>query len=301
MSSILETKDLSKAFGKRLAVDHINMQINKGDTYGLIGENGAGKTTFMRMICGLASPTEGSFTLFGSSDLESQRQRMGCTIENPAIYPMMTAHENMEVYCRLMGIERKEVITELLEFVGLYHITDKRSKDFSLGMKQRLMIAIALLGKPELLILDEPMNGLDPFGIKEVRDLLLKLNRERNMTILVSSHILDELSKIAGRYGIIHRGKLVDEFTKEELEKRCCKNLRFVTSDTAEALDLIKQNISPNVKVQEDGSILLSDHLNDAAKICRLLVQNRIDVSAIIPGEEDLEDYVLAMTEGEIA
>lgn len=299
--SVLETKNLSKGFGNRLAVDHIDMKINKGDIYGLIGENGAGKTTFMRMICGLASPTEGSFKLFDSSDLESQRHKMGCTIENPAIYPMMTAQENMEVYCRLMGINETKVITDLLEFVGLHHITRKRTKDFSLGMKQRLMIAIALLGEPELMILDEPMNGLDPFGIKEVRDLLLKLNRERNMTIMVSSHILDELSKIAVRYGIIHQGKLIDEFTKDELQKRCRMNLRFVTSDATGSLALIKKNISDNVEVQEDGSLLLFDHLDDAAKICRLLVQNKIDVSAIIPGEENLEDYFLTMTGGEIA
>ncbi|MGN0356203.1 MAG: ABC transporter ATP-binding protein, partial [Muricoprocola sp.] len=255
MDTVVQTKDLCKAFGSHLAVDHICTTIHKGDIYGLIGENGAGKTTFMRMICGLANPTSGSFTLFGSSDLETQRHKMGCTIENPALYPAMTAQENLEVYCHLMGIEDSHAIPDMLEFVGLHNVR-KKTKDFSLGMKQRLMIAIALLGKPELLILDEPMNGLDPYGIKEVRDLLVKLNQEKHLTIIISSHILDELSKIATRYGIIHNGKMVDEFSKEELEARCCQNLKFIVDEPEMALKLIRQEINANAEKQTDGSVL---------------------------------------------
>lgn len=298
MDTIVQTKDLCKAFGSHLAVDHICTTIQKGDIYGLIGQNGAGKTTFMRMICGLATPTSGSFSLFGSDDVERQRRKMGCTIENPALYPAMTAQENLEVYCRLMGIDDPAVIPDLLEFVGLHNVK-KKTKDFSLGMKQRLMIAIALLGNPELLILDEPMNGLDPYGIKEVRDLLVKLNQEKHLTIVISSHILDELSKIATRYGILHQGKLVDEFSKEELEARCRQNLKFVVSDPQTALKLIHQEVDGNAEMKPDGSVLLYDHLDDAAKICRILVQNEIAVSAIIPTEQNLEEYFMTMTGGQ--
>lgn len=299
MDTIVQTKDLCKAFGSHLAVDHICTTIKKGDIYGLIGQNGAGKTTFMRMICGLAAPTSGSFTLFEKNDLELQRRKMGCTIENPALYPSMTAQENLEVYCRLMGIDNRSVIPDMLEFVGLHNVK-KKTKDFSLGMKQRLMIAIALLGNPELLILDEPMNGLDPYGIKEVRDLLVKLNQEKHLTIVVSSHILDELSKIATRYGIIHKGKLIDEFSKEELESRCRKNLKFVVNKPQMSLELICQEFNGNAEVQPDGSVLLYDHLNDAAGICRILVQNGIEVSAIIPTEQNLEEYFMTMTGGQM-
>ncbi|XOQ45114.1 MAG: Putative ABC transporter ATP-binding protein YxlF [Clostridium sp.] len=300
MNTVVQTQDLCKSFGSHLAVDHICMTIQKGDIYGLIGENGAGKTTFMRMICGLATPTGGSFTLFGSNDLEVQRHKMGCTIENPALYPAMTAQENLEVYRRLMGISNPSIIPNMLEFVGLHNVK-KKAKDFSLGMKQRLMIAIALLGNPELLILDEPMNGLDPYGIKEVRDLLVKLNQEKHLTIVVSSHILDELSKIATRYGIIHNGKMVDEFSKEELEARCRQNLKFIVGDPRTALKLIQQQTQGNAEIQPDKSVLLYDHLDDAAEICRLLVQNDIAVSAIIPTEQNLEEYFMTMTGGKTA
>lgn len=298
MDTIVQTKDLCKAFGSHLAVDHISTTIQKGDIYGLIGQNGAGKTTFMRMLCGLANPTGGSFTLFGSDDLECQRRKMGCTIENPALYPAMTAQENLEVYCRLMGIDDSTVIPDMLEFVGLHNVK-KKTKDFSLGMKQRLMIAIALLGNPELLILDEPMNGLDPYGIKEVRDLLVKLNQEKHLTIIISSHILDELSKIATRYGILHQGKLVDEFSKEELDERCRQNLKFVVSDPPMTRRLIRREVDGNAEIQPDGSVLLYDHLDDAAKICKILVENGIAVSAIIPTEQNLEEYFMTMTGGQ--
>ncbi len=291
MDNILEANDLCKSFGGKLAVDHVNMTVRKGDIYGLIGKNGAGKTTFMRIVCGLAAPTGGSLKLFGSDGLEQQRCKMGCTIENPALYPAMTAQENMEVYRIALGIPDQQIIPDLLEFVGLHELWHKKTKDFSLGMKQRLMIAIALLGRPELLILDEPMNGLDPTGIIEVRELLMKLNRERQLTIIISSHILDELHKIATHYGVIHEGKLVDEFTAEELEQRCRKDLRFIVSDSEKAAVLIQKNVTANFDVDFSGGIILHDCLDQAGRINRLLMESNVDVSAIIPGEQGLEDY----------
>lgn len=291
MDNIVETKDLCKSFGGKLAVDHVNMTVQKGDIYGLIGKNGAGKTTFMRIVCGLAAPTGRSLKLFGSDDLEQQRYKMGCTIENPDLYPAMTAQENMEVYRIALGIPDQQIIPDLLEFVGLHELGHKKTKDFSLGMKQRLMIAIALLGQPELLILDEPMNGLDPTGIIEVRELLLKLNRERQLTIIISSHILEELHKIVTHYGVIHEGKMVDEFTAEELERRCRKDLKFIVSDSERAAYLIHENVTANFDVDLSGGIILHECLEEAGRINRLLLESDVDVSAIIPGEQGLEDY----------
>lgn len=279
----------------------MNVTIRKGDIYGLIGKNGAGKTTFMRMICGLAAPTGGSMTLFGSSELEAQRRKMGCTIENPALYPAMTAEENLEVYSRLMGIDDSGKIPALLDFVGLHHTGQKKARDFSLGMKQRLMIAIALLGDPELLVLDEPMNGLDPAGIKEVRDLLVRLNKERHLTIVISSHILEELSKIATRYGIINNGELIEEFSSKELDERCRKNLRIVVSDPDTAVAVLRDKVTSNIELTSNGSILLYNHLEQAGEINRLLMNSNIEVTALVPGEEELEDYFMNLIGGRAA
>jgi ABC-2 type transport system ATP-binding protein len=225
MAYVLQTKDVSKDFSGKLAVDHVSIGVREGDIYGFIGENGAGKTTLMRMVCGLAEPTSGEITLFGSKDLVSQRYRMGSTIENPALYPSMTAMENMEAQSLLLGMKNKNKCIEILDLVGLGKTDRKKVKNFSLGMKQRLMIGLALIAEPEFLVLDEPINGLDPMGIKEIRDLFLHLNENKGMTILISSHILGELEKIATRYGIISNGKMVDEFRADELSGRCGKNL----------------------------------------------------------------------------
>jgi ABC-2 type transport system ATP-binding protein len=298
MEYVVQTKDLSKTFAGKSAVDSVNINIRRGDIYGFIGENGAGKTTLMRMLCGLAEPTGGTMRLFESSDLEKQRHRIGCTIENPAIYPTMTARDNLEVYRILIGIADKEIVPELLDFVGLSGLGKKKVKDFSLGMKQRLMIAIAMIGDPEFLILDEPMNGLDPMGIKEVRDLLLKLNQEKKLTIVISSHILDELSRMATCYGVIHRGELVDEFSAPELERRCRRNIKIVTNDPRKAEHLLSTTISANFETMPDGAIILYDRLDDAANINQLLVSNGIAVSVLSPDEQNLEGYFMDLMRG---
>lgn len=221
MDVILQTKNLTKKYGNKIVVDHVSMTICKGDIYGFIGKNGAGKTTLIRMVCGLAKPTIGNLSLFGSDHLVENRAKLGTVIESPALFPNMTARENLIVQCKLQNITDLRKIDEILELVGLHDTNKKKAKNFSLGMRQRLAIAIALIGEPELLILDEPTNGLDPEGIKEIRELIVHLNQARGLTVLISSHILGELSKFATRYGIIHKGKLIEELTEEDLWKRC--------------------------------------------------------------------------------
>jgi ABC-2 type transport system ATP-binding protein len=298
MEFVVQTKDLCKTFAEKNVVNHVNINIHKGDIYGFIGENGAGKTTFMRMLCGLAKPSEGSMRLFESNDLEKQRKKIGCTIENPALYPAMTAGQNLEVYRILMGIPGKNVVPEMLDFVGLDNVGKKTTKDFSLGMKQRLMIGIAMIGNPEFLILDEPMNGLDPMGIKEMRDLLLKLNKEKKLTIILSSHILDELSRMATCYGVIHEGNLIDEFSSGELESKCRRNIKIVVDNPDKAKNLLTTSVSTNFNVMADGMIVLYDHLNEAALINRLLVTNGLSVSVLSSGERDLEGYFMDLMGG---
>lgn len=293
MTYAVKTKGLTKEFAGKKAVNNVNINVHSGDIYGFIGENGAGKTTLMRMVCGLAEPTSGSIELFGSNDLEAQRRRIGCTIENPAIYPSMTAVENLENYRILMGIPDKSIIPNLLKLVGLHDLDKKKTKDFSLGMKQRLMIAIAMMGDPKLLVLDEPMNGLDPMGIKEVRNLLLKLNRERNLTIIISSHLLDELSKIATCYGVINKGVLVDEFSASELDIRCRQSLKIAVDDTERAEYVIKSLGRINYSIDSDNNILIYNHLEEAGAINSQLVKNDIRVDILAPIEQNLEGYFM--------
>ena len=222
MTAILRTNHLTKRYNNRAVVNDLSMTIHEGDIYGFIGKNGAGKTTLIRMITGLASPSDGNILLFGSPELKEGRSAIGTVIESPALYPGMTARQNLIVQCKLQGIRDESQADAILTLVGLDDTGHKKAKDFSLGMRQRLAIAIALIGSPRLLILDEPTNGLDPEGIKEVRELILKLNRDRKITVLISSHILGELSKFATRYGIIHHGKApIEEFTENQLWERC--------------------------------------------------------------------------------
>lgn len=225
---VLKTEGLTKSFRGACAVDHVAMEIHRGDIYGFIGVNGAGKTTFMKMVCGLTAPGEGSIALFGASDgkpLRMARRKIGALIEHPAFYPNMTALENLEIQRRYLhmnlGTDRRRVMTELLEQVGLADTGHKRAGAFSLGMKQRLGLAIALIGNPELLILDEPTIGLDPVGVVELRELLVQLNRKRNLTIFFSSHNLSEMERLATRYGFLHEGRLVREVTVQEMEADC--------------------------------------------------------------------------------
>jgi len=299
MDYVLQTKEVTKKFSGKAAVDNVSITVGKGDIYGFIGENGAGKTTLMRIVCGLASPTSGEITLFGSRDLGAQRRRIGCTIENPALYPSMTAMQNMEAQRLMLGIKNKSVCAELLEFAGISDTGKKKAKDFSLGMKQRLMIAIALLGEPEFLVLDEPTNGLDPMGIKEVRDFIGRLNAEKGLTIFISSHILGELEKITTRYGVISRGKMVDEFRAEELASRCGKNLVIHTNDMQKTENIISE-LLPDAKHTRtpENYIRIAGHTEDAGRINHALVNAGVTVTALIPEGENLEDHFLRLMMG---
>lgn len=294
MEYVLRTDRLTKLFGKHPAVNHVSMSVKKGDIYGFIGKNGAGKTTLIRMAVGLAAPSSGTIELFGSSDLKKQRHRIGTVIEYPAIFSHMTARQNLEAQCRLIGVKDAKVIEDTLHLVGLDPAGKKKARNFSLGMKQRLAIALSLIGNPEFLFLDEPINGLDPTGILEIRQLIQKLNREREITVLISSHILGELSKLATRYGIINNGSLVEEFTAEELEEHCQSSLCIRVNQPETACNILTQQFQINqYKIGADGILYVYDHLDAAGAINTALVQNGLVVENLHVTAADLEDYFI--------
>ena len=300
MEELLRTYGLTKQFGKHRAVDHVDLHVNRGAIYGFIGRNGAGKTTFLRMVCGLAAPTEGEIEIFGARGRELQeiRSRIGCLIEGPGLYGNMTAKENMEIKCRFCGIKRPGYIEELLDMVGLSDVGKKKTKKFSLGMKQRLGIAMALIGEPELLVLDEPINGLDPQGIAEVRDIILRLNRERNMTILISSHILEELSKISTDYGIIHHGCLLQELTREELMEKCSDRIEITLDQAKAAVPVLDGLGIKNYRVVDRDHIHIFERLDESGQINMELAKAGITVTEIAKTSEELESYFLNLTGG---
>ncbi|MGN1102971.1 MAG: ABC transporter ATP-binding protein [Huintestinicola sp.] len=236
MDYVLKTNGLKKEYRKFTALNGVTMNVPKGSIYGFVGKNGAGKTTLIRLICGLQYPTSGDFELYGirntDKDISRSRRRMGAVVETPSIYLDMTAEDNLKQQYRILGMPSFDGIDELLKLVGLENTGKKKARNFSLGMRQRLGIAVALCGNPDFLVLDEPINGLDPQGIIEIRELILKLNREKQITVLISSHILDELSKLATYYGFIDSGKIVREMSAEELEAACRKCVRLSVSDT---------------------------------------------------------------------
>lgn len=299
MEYALRTKNLSKKFSKKLAIDSVGINIKKGDIYGLIGKNGAGKTTLIRTIVGLAAPTAGEIELFESTDLKKQRYKIGTVIESPAVYPNFTAKQNLIAQQKLFGKTDINEINQILEIVGLADTGKKKAKNFSLGMKQRLAIAISLIGNPEFLVLDEPINGLDPAGIKDVRDLILKLNKENNITVLISSHILGELAKIATRYGVICNGKLVDEFTPQELQSRVRKCLSINVDNTELTSKIIEENLNTkNYEIKSDKLIYLYDNIDEPSKVNTLLVTNGVIVNSINTIGDDYEPYLIKLMEG---
>lgn len=289
---VVETDNLTKTYGKKTVLDHVSMHVAQGDIYGFIGKNGAGKTTLMKLVLGTSQPTEGNIKLFGSSKLNAERRRIGALIEAPAFYKNCSAYENMKRFGILAGAEEQE-INDILQFVGLGDVGKKKVGKFSLGMKQRLGIAIAMLGKPELLVLDEPVNGLDPEGIKEIRDLLLRLNREQGVTILVSSHLLDELAKITTRYGIISQGHLVEETTAAEMMKRCQQKLHVVTDQPKEATKIIKK-LYPKAEITTvaNGIEVVVDKA-DSAQVNQHLVQGGVNVQGMTFAADSMEDYFI--------
>ncbi len=299
MEYILKTEGLTKRYGKHNVVNQVSMHVKKGSIYGFIGKNGAGKTTFMRMVAGLAAPFAGTIELFGSKELEKQRVRIGCLIEQPGLYGNMTAGENLEVVRRSLGITEKKAVEEMLDFVGLSDTGKKKVKNFSMGMKQRMGIAIALFRNPDFLILDEPINGLDPEGIKEIRDLLLKLNREKDITILISSHILGELSKVATHYGVIREGNLIEEFSTEELRMRCRRCQKLVVEDEKFAANILEERLHiTNFDVPEQGVVRVFERLEDTVKTNRVLAEAGVGIRESYLTGQDLEGYFMDLLGG---
>lgn len=292
---ILKTHNLTKKYRNINVLDDINITINKGDIYGLIGLNGAGKTTLIRIITGLALKTKGSIELFSEYEdrkIEHARKRIGSLIETPALFSDKTAYVNMEINRIQKGIPGRECIDKALKITGVYDYKDKKVRNMSLGMKQRLGIAMALMGEPEFLILDEPVNGLDPMGIIEMRELIKKLNEENGMTILISSHILGELYQLANCFGIIHKGKMIEQLTLKELNERCRKLLYIKVDNAAKACVILNTKLSTsNFEVMPDDVIHLYDYVNDSGKVSSILSREGIMVKEIMPMGDNLETY----------
>jgi ABC-2 type transport system ATP-binding protein len=291
--------NLSKSFKGKYAVHDLDMHVPEGSIYGFIGENGAGKSTTQKMICGLLLPTKGEITLFGKpSDDADIRSRMGVLIENPGVYMGWTAKENLLMQAMNIGIENpKKTVDEALEVVGLGDTGKKKVKEFSLGMKQRLGIAAAFLGNPNILVLDEPINGLDPEGIREIRQTLLRLNQEYHLTILISSHILGELSKIATHYGIIKAGSMEKEISAEDLSRECRDYMRIKVPHPEKVLSYLKQHIQMDSSEIVDGEIHLLN-AKDGAAVNQCMFQNGDIASEISFHQLDLEEYFMNLMGG---
>lgn len=294
---VLKTYNITKKYGEQLAVDNVNMTIKKGDIYGFIGQNGAGKTTLIRLITGLIHKSGGEIELLGANEeneLNKARTMVGSLIESPSLYTNMTARENLEVSRLVRNIPGKKCIDEVLELVGLKDVEKKKVKNFSLGMRQRLGIANALMGNPKLLILDEPINGLDPMGIVEIRELLKKIHKEKDMTILISSHILSELSELATTYGIISNGKLIEEITAKQLSEKCRQYIDLKVDDTARAVILLERELGiSDYEVLEDSNIKVFSNLDNVGEVNSLLSRSGIIVESISVKGENLEEYFM--------
>ncbi|MEV5029556.1 ATP-binding cassette domain-containing protein [Paenibacillus sp. LPE1-1-1.1] len=299
---VLRTRDTSKKYGDAYAIQNVSVEIKRGQIYGLIGLNGAGKTTFMRAVCGLVSLTGGELELFGQTGenaLRLGRRRIGQSIETPAIYPNMTAEQNLEIQRIMAGVPDKGAVAKTLEIVGLGDTGTKKAKNFSLGMRQRLALAIALIPNPEFLILDEPANGLDPKGIIETRELLRRLARERGLTLLVSSHLLDELAQVATHYGIIDKGRLIKQLSAEELALESRQHIRIVTKDAAKAMALLKENFGvTDCQAVSANELWVREQIERTGEMNTLLVHQGIVVESIGVTEQKLEEYFLNLTGG---
>lgn len=299
MEYILQTDNLSKIYGTKTVLDHVNIHVPKKSIYGLVGKNGAGKTTLMRIICGLTQQSEGSYTLLGKTNDDTVRSNMGILIEKPGIYEHMTALENLRYFSLLFGLQSQDY-HKILEMVQLKNAGKKKARQFSLGMKQRLGIAISLLGNPNFLILDEPINGLDPEGVYEMRKMLETLNREYGTTIMIASHILSELYKLATDYAIIDGGRLIDEFSKETLESACSSGVQVTVEPEylQDAKTLIASRY-PDVRceVLSNQSLRLHEKINPA-DLNQFLVENKVRVCGLGSNDEDIEKFFVEKLSG---
>lgn len=300
MDYVLRTDALCKSYKHFKALNGLSMNIPKGAIYGFVGKNGAGKTTLIRLICGLQTPASGSYTLYGRKNTDKEiaksRRRMGAVVETPSVYLDMTAEDNLKQQYRILGLPSFDGLHEILELVGLSDTGKKKAKDFSLGMRQRLGIAIALVGDPDFLVLDEPVNGLDPQGIVEMRELILKLNREKQITFLISSHILDELSRLATHYGFIDRGSLVKEISMEEMEASLRKCVRMEVSSTrALACALDDMNIEYKILSETSADVYAKVNMS---KLILALAKADCNVISANERNESLESYYISLVGG---
>ena len=300
MDYVLTTEALSKHYGHFKALDGLNMHVPRGSVYGLVGRNGAGKTTFIRLLCGLQSPTSGSYSLYGVPNtdrgLSKIRRRMGAVVETPSIYLDLTAEDNLKEQYLILGRPSFDGIAELLKLVGLEDTGRKKARNFSLGMKQRLGIAIALAGDPDLLVLDEPVNGLDPQGIIEIRELILRLNRERQITVIISSHILDELARLATHYGFLDSGRMVREMSAAELEAACRKCVRVEVTD-ARALSRVLEAMGVDYKILSDRQADIFAQVN-VSQLTLALAGEHCEVLSMQERDESLESYFISLVGG---
>ena len=300
MEYILTAESLGKQYRHFKALDSFSIHVPKGSIYGFVGKNGAGKTTFIRLICGLQEPTSGSYTLYGAKNTDpgitKSRRRMGAVVETPSIYLDLTAEDNLKEQYRIIGLPSFDDIPELLRLVGLENTGKKKAKNFSLGMKQRLGIAIALAGSPDFLILDEPVNGLDPQGIIEMRELILKLNQERQITFLISSHILDELSRLATHYGFIDSGHMVKELSARELDAACRKCIRVQVSDI-HALTRVLDEMDIEYNIFSDTMADIFARVN-VSSLTLALAEQGCDVISLTEREESLESFYVNLIGG---
>ena len=293
--AVIETMGLSKRYRDKWAVDHLDLRVEQGDIYGFIGRNGAGKSTALKLLCGLARPTQGDALIFGKPIRDPvAHRRVGALIEQPGLYPELSGRENLQLYAALLGLDSPErQVEDILETVGLSPKEKKPVKHYSMGMKQRLGVGLALLGGPDLLLLDEPINGLDPEGIREMRELLLRLNRERGLTILVSSHILGELSKVATRYGIIQQGRIVEQITAVELEQKRTDYLHLRTDQPEKAAALLERELRlKRWEMRPEGEIRIHEMV-DGKAVGRVLAEAGISVEELGLHRQDLEEYFL--------
>lgn len=295
MEFVLRTDGLTKIYSGTKAVDGVSVTVRQGDIYGFVGKNGAGKTTFIRMILGLTPVSEGSFEFFDGEDIRSARMRTGSLVEGPALYRNMSAKHNLELYCTMLGAD-VSCVDGILKTVGLSDTGKKKAKDFSLGMKQRLAIGMALVGEPEFLVLDEPINGLDPTGIVEIRELLLRL-RDEGRTIFISSHILGELEKIATRYGIISKGRLIEEITQDELRMLCVPKTIVKTSSAEKALTVAKRVLGTDEIVIKDNALVISKTIENIGELTNEMFRENIIVSGINTDDDSAEEYFIKKME----
>jgi len=302
MDYIVRTHQLTKTFKGRDVVSNVNMHIRKGEIYGFLGSNGAGKTTVMKMITNLIKPTSGEIELFGEKLTERSYHllgRMGSIIEYPVFYDKMTAKENLELHCEYMGYHNKKAIGEALDMLKLRNIDDKSVHEFSLGMKQRLGIARAIISKPELLILDEPINGLDPTGIKEMRDLFKILSKEYGITIFISSHMLGEIEQVADTIAVINHGLLVREVSMEQVKGQHTEHIELTTNDSKKAAFVLAQHLDlSNVKVMDELTIRIYDNKIAQSEVTKTLIMHDVAIETITKKNSTLEDYFLTLLNG---